>query len=145
MGMRIEHTELLKQELLKQSKNLDQKVADTHKKFKLVLERLQMIEKPIAANMQRTGLREQKMNREAIADEVTEALHGQLNALQGKKMQLQSQAAALHASMDELASHSKGLLDDIADKEKTLAIDHSCASGKKEAHGLHSFGFAKVG
>lgn len=145
MGVRIEHTELLKHELLKQSKNLDQKVADTHKKLKLVLERLQMLEKPIAANMQRTGHRGQKMHREAIADEVTEALHDQLNALHGKKMQLQSQAAALHASMDELNSHKQHLLDDIADKDQALAIDRSCASGKKEAHGLHSFGFAKVG
>merc|ERR1719362_1850171 len=85
------------------------------------------------------------LTREAITDEVTEALHDQLTALQGKKMQLQSQVAALQASMDELNSHRQHLLDDIADKDRALAIDRGCASGKKEAHGLHSFGFGKVG
>lgn len=145
MGARIEHIELLKQELLKQSRLTDQKISETEKTLGLTTDKLNLIEKPISANVQRTKIRGQRMPREAGNDEVTEALHSQQHALQGKKLQLQSQVTALHSSLEELQNARRSLLEDIADKDRALGIDRACAAAKNDAHSNYSFGFSKVG
>mmetsp|Transcript_15464 Transcript_15464/g.42674 ORF Transcript_15464/g.42674 Transcript_15464/m.42674 type:complete len:461 (-) Transcript_15464:120-1502(-) len=145
MGAKIEHTELLKQELAKQGKLTDQKIAETQKTLNIVTEKLNALEKPIVANAQRTNIRGHRTAREAINDEVSEALHNQQHALQAKKMQLQAQANALMAAINELNTARGQILEDIADKDRALAIDRSCAAAKNDAHGNLSYGFAKVG
>mmetsp|Transcript_2058 Transcript_2058/g.6885 ORF Transcript_2058/g.6885 Transcript_2058/m.6885 type:complete len:463 (-) Transcript_2058:88-1476(-) len=145
MGAKIEQTELLKQELLKQSRLTDQRMGDTHKTLSMTSDKLNFIEKPMAANLERTRIRGQRTPREAATDEVSEALHSQQQALQGKKLHLQSQANSLAGTMDDLGSTRRSLLEDIADKDRALAIDRSCAAMKNDAHGNLSFGFGKVG
>lgn len=145
MGAKVEHTELLKQELLKQSKLTDQKILETQKTLSLLGDKLNFIEKPISANVQRANIRGQRTPREATSDEVTEALHGQQHALQGRKLQLQAQAVALQGALDELHNTRRTLLEDIADKDRALNIDRSCAAAKRDAHANLAFGFSKVG
>jgi len=145
MGAKVEHTELLKQELLKQSKLTEQKILETQKTLSMLGEKLNFIEKPMSANVQRAKMRGQRTPREAASDEVTEALHSQQHALQGKKLQMQTQAAALQAVLDELHSTRRSLLEDIADKDRALNIDRACAAAKNDAHSNFAFGFSKVG
>lgn len=145
MGAKIEHTELLKQELLKQGKLTDQKIAETQKTLGHLSDKLNFIEKPMSANVQRSKIRGQRTPRESASDEVTEALHIQQHALQGKKLQLQTQAVALQAVLDELLKTHRTLQEDIDDKDRALNIDRSCAAAKNDAHSHLSFGFSKVG
>eukprot|EP00443_Scrippsiella_acuminata_P016004 CAMPEP_0115232788 /NCGR_PEP_ID=MMETSP0270-20121206/33945_1 /TAXON_ID=71861 /ORGANISM="Scrippsiella trochoidea, Strain CCMP3099" /LENGTH=447 /DNA_ID=CAMNT_0002647489 /DNA_START=110 /DNA_END=1453 /DNA_ORIENTATION=- len=145
MASKVEHTEVLRQELVKQSKATSQKISDMQKYMGLATDKLMAIEKPLSANAQRERIRSCRTPREAICDQVSEALHSQMHALQGKKLQLQSQASTMQDTLHELEHTNRMLIDDIADKEKALAIDRSCAGVKNAAHSSYSYGFAKVG
>eukprot|EP00747_Dinoflagellata_sp_TGD_P131899 gnl/TRDRNA2_/TRDRNA2_175026_c0_seq7.p1 gnl/TRDRNA2_/TRDRNA2_175026_c0~~gnl/TRDRNA2_/TRDRNA2_175026_c0_seq7.p1 ORF type:complete len:467 (+),score=130.40 gnl/TRDRNA2_/TRDRNA2_175026_c0_seq7:156-1556(+) len=145
MGAKIEHTELLRQELVKQRKLTEQKIQHTQDSLAIVNEKLKLIEKPLAATATRSHIRTQRNVREIITDEVSEALREQHEALEVRKMQLQEQAAVSQHTLEVLEDSRQHLLEDIADKDKALAIDRSCAAAKNAAHGDYSFGYSRVG
>lgn len=47
--------------------------------------------------------------------------------------------------LSELQLTRSRLDDDITDKDRVLAIDRSCATGKNVAHSDYSYGFSKIG
>jgi len=145
MAAKVEHTELLRQELLKQGKLTEQKLAEAQRALGATAERLRALESPLASNEKRSRLRDQRAERENVNDEVSEALHTQQHTLKGKQLQLESQASALQTSIGELQAAHKTIMEDVADKDKALAIDRACAAAKSEAQGNLSFGFSKVG
>lgn len=145
MGAKIEHTELLRQELVKQRKATEQKISDANRCLQMTMDKLAFLEKPMSANRERSKIRSQRTPREATSDEVSEALYAQQHALHGKKLQLQGQVNAIRQRIDELEQAHQVLIDDITDKERALDIDRQCASCKNTAHAHLSFGFAKVG
>lgn len=145
MRAKIEHTELLKQELVKQCKLTDGKIAETNKMLVMVSEKLEYIGRPMTANAFRQSIRNQRTQREGDSDEVTESLHNQMHALRAKKPELQGRIEALAQTLRELQAARAELAGDIADKDKALAIDRGCAATKNAAHGTLSYGFSKVG
>mmetsp|Transcript_21391 Transcript_21391/g.45756 ORF Transcript_21391/g.45756 Transcript_21391/m.45756 type:complete len:461 (-) Transcript_21391:102-1484(-) len=145
MAAKVEHTEVLRQELLKQQRATNHKAEDLKKYLGLTTDKLQAIEKPLSCNATRERIRGGRTPREDIADQVSEALTQQLHALKGKKMQLETQTIAMHDTLRDLHSTQRSLQEDIADKDRAIAIERQCASLRKEAHGTHSFGFSKVG
>jgi len=145
MAAKVEHTEVFRQELLKQQKTTLGKVAELQKYLGLTAEKLEAIEKPLTANETRERIRSSKVPREAISDHVSEALHEQQRALQGKKMQLQSQTAVMKQTLEELLAMTRQLAEDIEEKDQALAIDRACAGVKNPAHSTLGYGFARVG
>lgn len=145
MGAKIEHTELLRQELLKQRKATEQKVSETQRCLALAMEKLSFIQKPISANAERHRIRGSRTPREATTDQVTEALKTQQHALQDKEEQLHNQVVALQRNLEELQRALRHLEDDVSDKDRALTIDRGCASSKDSAHSDYSYGFSKVG
>jgi len=145
MASRVQKTEALKQDLISQSKATDSKIAETLKCFKLIQEKLDFLEQPMSSNMRRSAARSGRTPRESITDQVSEALHAQHHALQGKKLQLQTQLTALESALAELDSSRRILFEDIADKDRALAIDRECAGCKNPAHMNYSFGHGKLG
>mmetsp|Transcript_8812 Transcript_8812/g.16105 ORF Transcript_8812/g.16105 Transcript_8812/m.16105 type:complete len:453 (+) Transcript_8812:45-1403(+) len=145
MGAKVADTEILRQELNKQRRTTDTKIAEMKKCLGLVVERLRGIEKPLAANAERSRYRATRVPREAGEDEVSEALFAQHLTLEEQKRSLQNHVNRTVASLDELENSRYQLMEDIADKEKALNIDRSCAAAKNTAHGQYSYGVAKVG
>jgi len=145
MSAKVEHTEVLRQELLKQSKATTSKTKELEKYLGLTTDKLQSLEKPLTANAQRAQIRSCRTPREDISDQVTEALHDQMHSLKGKKLQLQAQTLAMQDTYRDLQMTQRSLCEDIADKNRAIAIERDCAGLKKDAHAAHSFGFAKVG
>eukprot|EP00747_Dinoflagellata_sp_TGD_P131894 gnl/TRDRNA2_/TRDRNA2_175026_c0_seq2.p1 gnl/TRDRNA2_/TRDRNA2_175026_c0~~gnl/TRDRNA2_/TRDRNA2_175026_c0_seq2.p1 ORF type:complete len:467 (+),score=135.05 gnl/TRDRNA2_/TRDRNA2_175026_c0_seq2:156-1556(+) len=145
MGTKIEHTELLRQELVKQRKLTEQKIQHSQDSLAVMNEKLSLIEKPLASTAARSHIRTQRNAREIITDEVSEALREQHAALEVRKMQLLEQAAVSKRTLEDLEASRQHLVEDIADKEKALAIDRGCAAAKNAAHGDYSFGYSRVG
>jgi hypothetical protein len=145
MGAKIADTEHLRQELTKQCKVTEFKMAETKRMLGLTQQKIDLIGKPITANTERTRIRGTRTPREAMADEVSKALQLQQSGLETQKTILQRQVDGLHDTLQELESAREQLLKDVSDKEKALAIDRSCAAAKNAAHGNYSYGVAKVG
>lgn len=145
LAKKVEHTEVLTEELIKVSKCTSQKMAGLANSLNLAQEKIMGIDKPISANLHREQIRSRRAPREAHLDQVSEALHGQQQMLQSKKMSLQSQAGSMHAALNELGHTNKMLLDDIADKTRALEIERSCAAVRNNAHGGFAYGFSRVG
>eukprot|EP00929_Paragymnodinium_shiwhaense_P107756 TRINITY_DN74118_c0_g1_i1.p1 TRINITY_DN74118_c0_g1~~TRINITY_DN74118_c0_g1_i1.p1 ORF type:complete len:449 (-),score=110.35 TRINITY_DN74118_c0_g1_i1:267-1613(-) len=145
MGAKIEHTELLRQELTKQRRVTEQTIQELQRCLGMATDKLNYLEKPMTANFQRTKIRSGRTAREATADEVSEALTEQRYALQGKKLSLQEQVMQMERTLEELQRAYVQIQEDIRDKEAALAIDRQCASCKNTADAHLSFGFARVG
>lgn len=145
MGAKVEHTELLRQELMKQRKATEQKMHETQRCLALAAEKLSFIQKPINANSERHRIRAGRTPREATSDQVTEALKTQQIALRSQEEQLQNQVTALQRNLDELHRALRHLEEDIFDKDRAIAIDRGCSSSKDQAHRDYSYGFSKVG
>lgn len=145
MGAKIEHTEVLKQELLKQAKATDKKIEDAQKVLGHTLDKLRYLDKPMEANSMRSTMRDARTVRENITDEVGESLHVQRTTLQGQQLQLQNRVAEIQDSIRQLQAARQGIMEDINDKDKALAIDRGCAAAKNVAHSHLSHGFSKVG
>lgn len=145
LAAKVEHTEVLREELVKQGSHTSKKIAELQNTLGTTTEKLEAIDVPLTANRNREGIRSHRSAREAHLDQVGEALHGQQQALQTKKWQLQSQSMSMQTTLDELTRTYKLLQEDIADKTKALQIERACASVKNDAHGNFSFGFARVG
>jgi len=145
MANKVEHTEVLRQELLKQQRATLSKISALQKYLGLTDEKLQAIEKPLTANALRDRIRSAKVRREAISDHVSEALHDQQRALQGKKLELQSQTAVMKQTLDELLCMARQLAEDIEEKDQALTIDRACAGVKNPAHSTLGYGFARIG
>lgn len=145
MAAKVERTEVLRLELLKQNKATENKMRDVEKYLGLTSEKLQALDRPLSANCQRERIRKCRTPREDVSDQVSEALYQQMNALKGKKLQLQTQTTAMHDALRDLASAQRSLLEDIVEKDQAISIERACAALKKDAHAVQSFGFSKVG
>lgn len=145
MGAKIEHTETLRQELLKQRKVTEAKIFSLQKWLHQAGEKIDFIETPMSANTRRSEIRTHRVHREAAVDEVSEALSAQQNALAGSRSALQRKVAEMHASLNNLKQADAELVDDINSKEQALAIDRQCAGFRNGADSNMSFGFAKIG
>merc|ERR1719337_514837 len=82
MGTKIADTEILRQELSKQQKQILQKIAEAKRIQGLAKEKLTSIVKPMTANVERNRIRVLRTPRESLHDEVTEALNTQLSGLE---------------------------------------------------------------
>jgi hypothetical protein len=145
MGTKIADTEILRQELNKQRKLTEQKIAEATRVLRLTSDKLVYIEKPMSANFERTRIRGTRTPREATADEVSEALSNQFAGLEAQRLQLQRQSASVRNTLSDLETSRNQLNEDINDKDKALAIDRACAAARNTAHGAYSYGIAKVG
>lgn len=145
MGAKIEHTELLRQELVKQRKATEHKISELQKCLGLTTEKHAFLEKPMTANQGRSRIRSRRTPREACADEVSEALNSQHLALTARREELGSQMVSMKEALARLETAHRSLVEDIADKEKALSLDRSCAGAKNVAHSHHAFGFSRVG
>lgn len=145
MGKKIEHTELLKQELLKQRNITGQHYVDLNKCLTVTMDKHYQLDKPMNASMQRTKIRGLRTPRESFTDQVSEALTTQQHTLEAKRIQLEDQIVRMRGVGEELQHTCGQLEEDIKDKEKALNIDRACASCKNTAHGCMSYGFSKVG
>lgn len=145
MGSKIADTEILRQELTKQLKRTEQKIVEANKILGLTTGKLAQLEKPTTGNAERQRIRGTRTPREAIADEVSEALSLQQSGLQEQKISLGRQVSNIHAALEELESTKRQLMEEIANKEKALEIDRACAAAKNTAHGHYSYGHSKVG
>lgn len=145
MGTKIADTEILRNELTKQLKLTQNKISEASRVLNGTSEKLLYIEKPMTANAERQRIRGSRTPREATSDEVSEALRCQLGGLEAQKMTLQRQVDSLLSTLENLEKTRAQLNEDIADKDKALAIDRQCAAARNAAHGCYSYGVAKVG
>jgi len=145
MGAKIEHTELLRQELVKQRRATEQKMAQTQKCMNMTSDKMCFLEKPMSAGSRRAQIRGLRTPRESTSDEVSEALQQQQYALQSKQMQLRGQVESMRSTLNELGDTHATLSEDVAFKEHALSIDRTCAAARKTAHAYQSYGFSKVG
>jgi len=151
MGSKIADTEILRQELNKQRKVTEQKIAEMHRVHGLTTERLRELDNPMCGNSERrriqgnvTHLAHSRARGEQQT-KVHDALDFQHMGLQEQKIQLQRQITGVRSSIDELEVTRQQLNQDINDKDKALEIDRSCAAAKNAAHRAYSYGVAKVG
>lgn len=145
MFAKIHHTEQLKQDLVKQAKLTDQKIAETSKTISVTIAKLDSLDKPLQANSHRIQIRSMRTHREGDSDEVTESLHNQMVALRAKKIDLQGKADALALTLRDLQTARADIIEDIADKDKALAIDRECAATKNSVRTNKASGFSKQG
>jgi len=145
MGAKIERTELMRQELIKQRKTIEQKMDHGKKVMTALTEKINFIEQPITATLERGKIRNRRTEREHIPDEVSEALQDQMQSLQHRRAELKEQAASARRAIEELDRARKQLMEDIEDKDRSIGVDRSCAAMKNGAHSDYSYGFAKMG
>jgi hypothetical protein len=145
MGAKIEHTELLRQELTKQCTLVAKKIANMRKCLGLTCDKINLIEKPKNANCQRTKIRSGRVFREATFDEASEALGAQQSTLLSEQCDLKDKVGDMRVALKELEAAHAQLVSDIQAKDQALAIDRQCASCRKIADQNMSFGFAKIG